>query len=429
MINEDLDLEKLKECLEIIEVNQEMGPSNRWTTRDFDVLSDAILKATGTHLSVATLKRLWGRVKYDSKPTITTLNTLAVFVGFRSWSLFLENESGITGVKPAPQVKIPFDEVKGRVRLTWLASVLIILLIFSAVLFYNHSFREQEIDKSPYSFRVKKLVDIGVPNSVLFEYDVSSAPSESRAHIQQNWDKNRRKEVPKHAKLHQSVYYYPGFFRAKLIVDQEIVREADIFIKTKGWLAIIEQEEVPVYFESESTYINDGKMNLSQAQVIDQNIPLTPKAPWISLMRVGDFKGITSDDFSFQTEIRNTLASGANPCQHSEIHLLLEGGAMIIPLTVRGCVSSLEFSDGAGNLLDPTALGVDYNDWVKVQVDFDGEKGRLYINDELAYSISYQFGQRKIVGIRYRFQGTGSVNNVKLSSKAGKEVYYEDFNY
>ena len=71
----DVDDLLLQECKEQIEKKLGWEDSESWTNHDFQTLSDKIQEDTGVNLSIATLKRIWGKVKYDSKPTITTLNT------------------------------------------------------------------------------------------------------------------------------------------------------------------------------------------------------------------------------------------------------------------------------------------------------------------------------------------------------------------
>ncbi len=60
-----------------IEKKLAWGPGDSWQNSDFEVLSEQIFDQTQVRLSTSTLRRLWGRVRYDHLPSITTLNTLA----------------------------------------------------------------------------------------------------------------------------------------------------------------------------------------------------------------------------------------------------------------------------------------------------------------------------------------------------------------
>src|SRR5580693_606006 len=86
--------EILKEkCKDLIEAKLGWGGSEAWSNRDFDTLSDKIFEVTGVTLSQTTLKRIWGKVKYDSAPTVTTLDTLARFLGFEHWRDFRQQHT------------------------------------------------------------------------------------------------------------------------------------------------------------------------------------------------------------------------------------------------------------------------------------------------------------------------------------------------
>ncbi len=75
-------------CRQRIETELNWGDSERWTNQDFEQLSERIMERTQIRLSVSTLKRIWGKVHYESLPAITTLNALAQFSGYKSWRDF-----------------------------------------------------------------------------------------------------------------------------------------------------------------------------------------------------------------------------------------------------------------------------------------------------------------------------------------------------
>src|SRR6187401_3310152 len=86
----------IQKCRKLIESQLSWGEASNWTNEDFESLSERIQLKTGTCLSITTLKRIWGKVKYESRPTMTTLNTLARFIDFENWRAFVQVESGLT---------------------------------------------------------------------------------------------------------------------------------------------------------------------------------------------------------------------------------------------------------------------------------------------------------------------------------------------
>ena len=52
---------------------------------DFSILSSLIFKETGRNIGVTTLKRLFHYIQDDRKASEYTLNTIALYVGYKSW--------------------------------------------------------------------------------------------------------------------------------------------------------------------------------------------------------------------------------------------------------------------------------------------------------------------------------------------------------
>lgn len=64
------------------------------TPTEFNELCRLIYKKTGKSISLSSIKRLWGYVKYTGFPSVTTLNTLAQYNGFKDWDTFRVKSSG-----------------------------------------------------------------------------------------------------------------------------------------------------------------------------------------------------------------------------------------------------------------------------------------------------------------------------------------------
>lgn len=65
---------------------------------DFQLLLQQIWEKQHAVLSLSTIKRLWGYVASNGTPRLSTLNTLAQFLGFADWSAYLvalEQRGGI----------------------------------------------------------------------------------------------------------------------------------------------------------------------------------------------------------------------------------------------------------------------------------------------------------------------------------------------
>ncbi len=412
---DDIALEK---CKTKIEDDLGWGDSSQWHTHDYETLSNRIHEKTGVTLSVATLKRLWGKVRYDSKPTPTTLNTLAQYLGYENWRSFRVTEE-------ANRVKVLKQEpVKKKKRSLWWA-LLLVPFIALAFLFMPKS--KTEYDPSLFSFTSKKVIDIGVPNTVVFDYDATAASPDDSIFVQQSWDKRLSRQVRQDQRQHTSIYYIPGFFEAKLVVNGQIVKEHNLLIKTDGWLPLVEQPGTPIYFKAEDV-IQDGIMQLPLSTLESSNIELQPVPPWTDYYIVRDFGQLMSDDIVFETSLKNDYVSGSNPCQYVEIRLQFEGPAVIIPLSTMGCVSTIGIADTDGTQRDLSAFGCDFSDWVNVRCVVKDKIAEIFVNGSSAIKLKVTGGRAKMVEVGYRFKGTGSVDFVKLSNNKGEVFYEEDFN-
>jgi hypothetical protein len=199
-------------------------------------------------------------------------------------------------------------------------------------------------------------------------------------------------------------------------------------ITSKGWLALVKQDgPVPVYFKDED--FRKGEMiSLSPQTLRSKSIPFQPELPIVSFYNVKDFGDIHTNNFRFETRVRNDYQEGSGACQFSQIMLLTEGDVIIIPLSIKGCVSDIGmYFNGKsidGKTADLSAFGCDLSQWVKVKAEVKNQKGQIYINETLAYESPWDSNE-KIVGMIFRFQGSGSIDHVKLESING-EVKFED---
>jgi hypothetical protein len=479
----------IRQVKKMFEEKTGWGNSDTWTNQDFLQLSELIRDETGITISHVTLKRVWGKVRYDSLPNTHTLNTLAQFLGYDNWrdlaakhspapslhppaqshpevtqnppeaarhspestqhpteaALDSTNSKPDPGLHPdqladpqgtpdqlaAPQgtparsAPVGTQPISRQFRRVWLGAPILILIL--AILFFLHG-QQPPPQPRDYAFSSKKTVTAGLPNSVIFDYDASRSPDDSVV-IQQSWDTTRRVKVPKNGHQYTSIYYYPDFYHATLQVHDQVVKTHNLLIQSNGWLPLIEQNPVPVYFKPEEA-IHNGKISLSLDQIREKNIPMQPSAPTVMFSNVRDFGEIYSDHFTFETSVKNDYSEGSAACQLTQIFLLCEGTAIWVPLCAKGCVSNTDlyftYFYTSGKREDLSNFGVDFSKFVKLRIEADSGRAKIFVDNQLAYIVPRHIRHSKIIGIDYRFQGTGSVDYVYLTN--GKVTYRDDFN-
>lgn len=463
----------IRQVKQLYEQKTGWGDSGQWSNQDFLQLSEMIRAQTGVTISHVTLKRVWGKVRYESLPNTHTLNTLVQFIGYESWRDFSVRNAGLlsnggstgqpgnatngeqfapgtngsvasavysaTNGQPAATDHVFANghpaavsatgprliRTRGR-RLRKIGWFVIPLVVIMGVLLFLHG-QQPSPQPQDFAFSSKKVVTTGVPNSVVFDYDASRAPTDSVV-IQQSWDTTRRVKVPKNGHQYTSVYYYPDFFHATLQVQGKVVKTHNLLIETNGWVPIVHHEPVPVYFNRQDI-MHDGKMGLSAEKIRDKNIPMQPTPPSVWYCNVRDFGEIYSDHFVFETALKNDFSEGSAVCQLTKIYILCQGTAIWIPLCAKGCISNLDlyftYFYTSGKREDLSAFGVDFSKYVRLRIESDSGRAHIFINDHLAYTVPRHILHSKIIGIDFNFQGSGSVDYVSLSN--GKLNYRDDF--
>jgi hypothetical protein len=412
-----MDKEKnyLEICRQRIEEKVGWGPGNEWQNQDFEALSKRILKETKVSLSVSTLKRVWGKVRYEGNPTTATLNALAQFVGYEDWRAFASN--GHPTPSNGTSTKVPGKFSFPKLLKPILAIALLGIGVF---LFSVMQSRPKRLEYGNITFNSQTTAKT-VPNTVVFNYNAKDSNADS-VFIQQSWDPNRRFRVDKNLTEYTSTYYMPGYYRAKLILDTTIVAEHDIFIGSNGWLATVDRDPIPVYAD-EQKILRDGVISLSDEFLAEQKIDLEKEKLWISYFRVVKDEVMSDEALQLDVTLMNTFGKGASVCRYSQVVLLGTAGYINIPLSIKGCVGELGMQAGKyidGKTNDLSAFGVDFSDWVTVQCVVKNKRISIRVNDAVAYEGDYQNSIGDIVGARIMFMGNGVVKSFSLKKISNK---------
>lgn len=417
-MNNSLEINHIKRCLALVEGRLNWGNSNDWTSYDFEKLSETIQQATGVTLSVTTLKRLWGKLKYDNIPATTTLNTLAQFAGYRDWREFKQQAPSEPLSAEMPEKEVPGKEMpeKKPESRKWLYGLGILLPVAGILYVLFLSNATIRIDPADYKFNSNKTVTEGVPNSVIFTYDAKAA-GKVPVSIAQSWDLRRKVTVPADKQEYSAIYYTPGYFRAKLIVGEQVVKEHDLMISSGGWLALAEQEKgIPVYFKKEE-FLKDSGVVVDEALFSAYNLPLQPSVPALRIYNVQDL-GIKNDHFTLETTLKSDFRKGTAACQKVEILILCKSDVIIIPLCAKGCVGDI-FLVAAGTVVksskaDLSGFGCDLDQWVKLKVETINKQMRFFVNGKEVYTLTFTDPPADIVGLQYRFNGPGAVKDTRF---------------
>ncbi|PWV56590.1 hypothetical protein [Chitinophaga sp. S165] len=470
----NLETDYIQRCLALAEIRFDRGDNSDWNSYDFEKLSESIQEATGVILSITTLKRLWGKLSYTNSPAITTLNTLAQYAGYPDWGTFKRktltgNAQQQVGKQKATVPDSSIDSISGQLATDSPAEAIIALnrsetdngisagtpgavtgpstgnsgptkvsggvhqrtrrwpywalgLLSVAIILYvallSNGRSKPAADPTAYKFSSNKTVLTGVPNSVIFRYDASAAKDGDTVFISQSWDVRRKFAVPKDKREYSSIYYRPGYFRAKLMVGKQIMKEHDLMISSNGWLAMVDPEkDVPVYFNRKE-FLKGNIIEVDKSTLEAYNITLQPDNPPLRFYNVQDMGGLRTDDFSFETTVKSNFSEGSAVCQRIGILILCKNDMFHIPLCAKGCVGNIGLYAGGKSLqsmdTDLSKFGRDLNQWVQLKVEAKDKHIRILVDGEVACSYPAQYEATDIVGVQYRFEGPGAIKDTRF---------------
>lgn len=402
-----------------IEEQLSWGNSDAWANADLEKLSELMFEKTGINLSVSTLKRVWGKVKYDSAPTATTLNTLAQFSGHESWRSFCSKTCFDKDKTDQVAESDKPTALKSRKPLHWVVAGTLLAAVSVLAVVWLSFFKNSMLDTDPAKIVFNsRAVSDELPNSVVFNYDVGKITADSVI-IQQSWDPRRREAVSSRQHQHTSIYYYPGFFAAKLLVDNRIVKEHEILIKTRGWVGITQPRsgDKPFYLSHRETRLESGGMQITAETLKGKTGLAVLNDIWTTFCNVKEFN-VDPGNFTLDAILQNTSPKEAVLCPQVKINIITSDGFISLPLCAKGCTSaiSLTVSDNSidGKDHDLSALGCDFSKPVQLKFSVKNKQAVINLDGKKMLTVPYTRPFGKVVAVMVNFEGAGEMRDVAI---------------
>ncbi|MFH6603120.1 hypothetical protein ACEZ3G_06505 [Maribacter algicola] len=384
------------------------GEAAHWSTRNFERLSEKIFETTSIQLSVSTLKRFLGKVAYYNKPAPATLDAIAAFLGYEGYM-----DYRWTVKKPEE----PISQISKKKIFIYGLGVLVLMATVAAVSFINHG--TQSIDPSKTSFSIKK-VTTGLPNTVVFEYDVTKVDA-NFVEIQQDWDSTKRHKVNPSNTIFTHYYEYPGYYNAKLLVNGFVVSEKDLFIPSDGWMSAISylNETKPPRYLRKNEFESDSVLRISTD--VHNDILIHPDEVSLEFFNAFANPEFEFENFDFKANVRFNTQSGKVPCEFRKLIFFGTKKFIRVPFSVPGCVSQNTLRLGSlvidGEENDLSDLSVESGEWSNIRVINVDNRLSIYLEDKMVFETDLIDDFGKLAGIRFSFNGSGEVKDLHLSSK------------
>ncbi|SOE22289.1 hypothetical protein SAMN06298216_2734 [Spirosomataceae bacterium TFI 002] len=215
----------------------------------------------------------------------------------------------------------------------------------------------------------------------------------------------------------------PGLREFNLRVDDKVLKQQSIFVKTKEWWGSINLTR-PL---NDLSFIDNGVLRLPGRQID-------------SLVKeiYGDFQfhknfDISADEMIFETRVKNSEAMGGNWAYDVSINLNGREGLMAFNLlapdaTIYTNMKIAETTfDTPAERLHLTKFGVDLSYWRNVKVILKNHTATVYLDEEQIFTSPYKGNLGDLLGFQFYVKGRGAIDNVKVSKLDGSVVYEDEF--
>lgn len=420
----------INQCKSAIEKQLAWSESSQWKQRDYLNLIELLNEKTGTALSLSTIRRIW-KPDFGGTPHPATLEALARFLDYDNWLAFKKAHAPTAASETLHPNPAPRKRIYSSLAITSLLSIVLLAALALVLGWINAKERpatgQIQYDPTEVSFSCNNAVTVGVPNTVIFSYDVSEVKADS-FFIQQSWNQFRRDRVSPANNTLTSTYLEPGFHRAKLIANDSIIQETNVRVYTDDWVALVqaqETDEIPIYIPTQQA-TQSGNLQLTAGDLSQNKIPLTA-GTMVAYYYVNEFDGLSGQAFALETRIRCDSILNLS-CPYMALSILGENDMHFIPLVAKGCIGNISVKLGEvikyGKTNDLSAFGRNVYEWQLLKVSVQDQLAKITLNDHLIYAIPFQQDIGAIVGFRILFSGTGAVDYLQLSSPVGDEVIY-----
>ena len=415
----------INSILTLIERKLNWGTSESWLQRDFENLINEIYNQTKVTISLSTIRRIW-KGNYKNLPNIGTLNALAQFAGYSNWQAY--KASCQSDAK-----EIPIQENKKRIKHKW--SLIIPAIFLIAIILVLKSFLFSDGNKITYNsndfqFSLKSVTH-KTPNTIYFKYKIPAYVTDT-VYLQQNWDNSKREVLNKDDTIVSGIYYYPAFYRTKMVVNDSVMHEIPLQIYSEGWQCLISYDlsgsKIPIYISKKYSKTGEG-YHVSMDNLKKFNIDFARKEYWTEYINSKDFPEIISSNFSFEATVKNPMIEGGLTCQDVKLYFVFEDNYGVIPLCETGCVSNLEmYFCGIyknGKTEDLSAFGIDLSNWNTIKCNVKDKELSVFINNKKTFGLNSLQDGGNLKYIEICFKGNGFMKNPKLYDSEGNMVSLE----
>ncbi|RIV19077.1 hypothetical protein DYU11_26650 [Fibrisoma montanum] len=429
----------LEHCCQLVSETYGKPERTAWTNGDYVRLSHILFRKTSVQISPNTLKRIFGKIKTDSRyyPQKATRDALASYVGYPDWDHFVEAQ-----LRPEPLVEPPAEALPTRQtavpvaalgpaptkkpyanRPLWLIGLAVLVLSVGGLLRSGSPIARKA---APTSAQLICKNPVGEnPHSANLQIQGLEELVDKSTHYQIDFGDGKRKPIDTTTLLYNHYYEKPGRYFAVLKRGSQNLDTATVFLPTRGWAATayMMYDTTRVYPIDIPDLFVTGKRSISATETAHAGID-TNRTFFIEFANT-QATDIDADNFELTTHVLTSPTRTGVRCSQVGVTVYGESSKHSFEIIKPGCVywSQIQLSEQVkwGQRDDLRFLGADLRTGGTLTLRVVKQRAHVFINGRQVYEASYQHPLHRVYGVNIRFAGIGTINSFSLKDlKTGK---------
>ncbi len=436
----------LEVCCQRISETYGKPDRDKWTNSDYVSLSYILFKQTRVRISPNTLKRIFGKIKTDSRyyPQKATRDALSVYIGHPDWDHFVKvqewearhaerTSDAVIVDKELTEPLIlrrsePQSSPKNKAR-KWTRPGLLGSVILAAALLFL--FLRQRSNSSE-SARLICRNPLGEnPHSAVFQFQRPRPTSAESAVYTILFGDGKREQLNSTDSLYTHYYERPGRYFAILQQDGVNVDTSTVYLQTTGWTvtANMMHDTSRVYPIDVKHLFSDGHRTVSALEAAHAGID-TNRTFFMEFINSHPTR-IDGDNFELTTHIKSSPDRAGVRCSQVGITVWGESSQHMFEVMRPGCAHWILIQNSdiqkSGQRDDLSFMGADLRLGGTLTLRVIAKQAVIFINNRQVYKTGYTQPLHQIYGVKIRFAGVGTVDSFSLKDLKTGSISDESF--
>jgi hypothetical protein len=241
-------------------------------------------------------------------------------------------------------------------------------------------------------------------------------------------------------------YFYPGIYHLTLIVNNRRIKDFSHVVHSypNQWTAwgtgVAYEKNWVTNISTIKNYIKDGVFHFDPKDLPNE-IKDSDKDFRQAIHVLTQNFGVSMDSLTFEARMKNPESEGGEGCHNMEMVAADRNfNHLVTGFTKIGCTDYARMVVGETIFRRPTPhtgkdydlheFGVNQDEWNNFKIRILGNIVEVFVNEKQVFKNSFKLKKQatELTDLRFIFNGTGSIDWVKLSnSYTGKIVYQTDF--